>query len=644
MHYAALFSPGKIGTLQLKNRIVMAPMASNFADINGEVTETMIDYYRERARGGAGLIIVEAACVDSPFGREGLNQLRVDQPEFINGLWRLAEEIKSCGSLAFLQLFHAGRQTNSSITGGQPIFAPSPVPCPKMKEVPLELEPDQIEALQAKFINAAHYAYRAGFNGVELHAAHGYLINQFLSPHSNQRTDDYGGSLSRRMKFLLDIINGIKVLLPKFPVSVRLNIDDFVPGGLGLEEGLQVCRELEAAGADIINCSSGTYESGLKSIEPASYQEGWRIYLAARVKDTVNIPVIGGGMIRNPQTADKVIADGHADYIFLGRPLLADPYWPDKAGKGLISEIRPCITCNNCISNNFKGLAICCTVNPYLGRERYERLQVPARRHLKAVVAGGGPAGMQAALSLSRGGFQVQLYEREPELGGFLNLAGSLPHKERILGWGKYLAKQVEKAGIEVILNYKFEPADIDKENPDILVVATGSIPLNLGAVENNCNYYNGNDVLVNDLKWNNQRVAIIGGGSSGCELAEQLAMNNNQVTIVEKKALLAQDMEKKNRRDLLNRLETAGVKKRCASTIKKINPDSIVIENDTGQEEIEYDRLVGAIGFHSDNWLYFEALNKVPQVFLIGDARQVRSFREAIREGDDILSRVLEY
>lgn len=638
--FPALFNPGKIGHLQLKNRIVMAPMASNYANINGEVTDTLVDYYRERAQGGVGLIIVEAACIDSPVGREGANQLNVDQPAYITGLQRLAEEIKVFGCKTFLQLFHAGRQTSSLLTGGQQIVAPSALACPMLKELPRELGETEIHTLRDKFIAGAAYAYQAGFDGVELHAAHGYLINQFLSPHSNQRKDQYGGSLTNRMRFLLEIVTGIKMIMPDFTLSVRLNIDDFVTGGLNMEESLEISRQLEAAGIDVIHCSCGTYESGLKSIEPSSFREGWRIYLADAVKQAVNIPVIGGGMIRNPAMADKIIQDGQADFIFLGRPLLADSFWPHKASQGQLDEIRPCIGCNNCIGNNFKGLAVRCTVNPYTGRERYspgsKRLN---KKGLNAIVLGSGPAGMQAALALHKNGIKVRIYEQTWQLGGSMNLAGLAPHKGAILAWRDYMCRAITRAGIEVVLNKSMQYQDIKAESPDILVIATGSLPCRPEfsvAPEAIC--HDAVEALQQNVDWSGLRIIIVGGGSTGCELAECLAAKNNHVCIIERDFLLARNMEKKNRRDLLNRLETGGVEKRTAVQVKEIKAGEVIIKDSAGvEQQLGYDHLVWATGFAPNNAIYYDALGKIPRIFLIGDALQVRGFREVIMEGEAV-------
>ena len=598
-YYPELFRPGYIGNLWVQNRIVMAPMATHFAHIDGEVSEALIAHYATRARGGVGLIIVEAACVTSLAANESYGQLYISHPRYVLGLNRLSEAIRANGSRAFIQLFHAGRQTSRQMCGGEQPVAPSAIPCSMMKEMPRELTTLEVKQVINEFIAAAHYAHRAGFDGVELHAAHGYLINQFLSPHTNHRTDEYGGSLENRQRFLLEIVTEIKEVLPELTISVRLNIDDFIQGGLELEESLKICRCLEESGVDIINCSSGTYESGLKSIEPASYEEGWRVYLAEAVKRVVSIPVISGGMIRNPEFANQVLGEKKADFIFLGRSLLADPEWVNKVRKNEVADIRPCISCNNCIASGFKGLEIRCTVNPYCGRETMLNQQNIVPKPARVVIVGGGPAGMQAAISLRRRGLGVTLYEKEAELGGFMSLAGVPPHKEQILALRNYMVKELFKSEVELVLNHEFTRDDLWVTKPDVLIIATGSAavrPALPGGEQSNC--VEAIDILGRKVEITGQKVVIIGGGSTGCEAAEYLLAGGNQVAILEAAPFLAADMERKNRRALMNSLEDAGVVKKTGARVVAIMPDCVNIEVAGAEERLPMDWVVWATGF----------------------------------------------
>lgn len=631
MSYPSILgTPLSLGAKTVKNRIVMPAMGTGLASAQGEVTSALLRYYEERARGGAGAVVVELACVDSPEGKASLTQLCIDRPELLPGLAELAETIKSYDCLAMIQLHHAGRQTAPAVTGRQPV-APSPKACRFMRAEPRQLSREEIASIRHHFVKAAIMAQQAGFDGVELHAAHGYLLSQFLSPYTNLREDEYGGSLENRFRLLKEIMEGIKTYTSNLILGVRFNLSDFVEGGINLDEGLEIAQLLEQNGADILNASCGIYESGQTSIETGSFQEGWRMDMIRQAKQRVSIPVIGGGVIRQPEMAARLIEEGCIDLVWIGRGMLADPDWAAKALQGYAEKIRPCITCNTCFATINQGHHIRCAVNPQTGRE--ERLLRPTLPYDKAVlVAGGGPAGMQAALTFARLGSSVVLVEAGSCLGGQMTAAQKAPGKSAIARLQQYLINEVESSPIRVRLNTEVTSQLLDEIKPYVLVIASGSKPIipDYPGIKSS---YSAAEILDNDPGWENQQIIIVGGGSTGCEAAAVLS-EKNQVTVVEKGKVIASGMENMSRLELLARLKQKKVRILKMTVLESADNEKVILHSaDTNETTAcAYDHVLFAIG----NRPVLPELDPryLPeQVFVIGDAKQARGFSQALYE-----------
>lgn len=534
MNYPKLFEPGRIGNLELKNRIVMTAMGCSLAESTGEAGARMIRYYAERARGGAGLIITEITRVDDVTGVGTPNQLSVTNTHMVGQLSRLAEAVHAYDTKIFVQLHHPGNQTPSRLIGGlQPVSA-SDVTCNVIGEQPRPLTTEEVEAMVKKFVVGAAIAQKSGVDGVEIHAAHGYLVSQFLSPHTNKRTDKYGGSFEGRMRFLTEIVKGIQAVCgPKFPISVRMNGSDFLEDGIDDAEGIAQAKYIEALGVQAINVSCGTYDSGATIIEPSYFKEGWKKHLSTNIKKAVNIPVIAVDNIKHPSVAEGLLEEGASDFIGLARPLLADPEWGLKAYNGNDKMIRKCLGCMECFRILNDGLPLGCTVNPIMGREfEYgEDKLVKNGCGRKVAVIGGGPAGMQSAVVLAKRGFAVTLFEEKGELGGTVNLAKLPPNKTMLGEFVETMVAELEAAGVEVRLNAEVCPNCLESEGFEAVFVATGGKALrpNIEGIEK---AVTAEDVLAGKACANGE-VVIIGGGVTGLETAELLSADH-KVTVVE--------------------------------------------------------------------------------------------------------------
>lgn len=637
MHYAKLFEPGCIGPLHLKNRLVMPPMETNFARETGAVSRQLIKYHEERAKGGVGLIIVEFTCVDYPEGKAAAPQLSIHDDKLIAGHNELVEAVHRHGAKIALQLVHAGRQTDARRTEGKQPVAPSPIPCGLMKEQPRELSISEIEELVEKFALAAQRAKMAGYDAVELHGAHGYLIAQFMSGYTNKRLDRYGGSLERRLRFPLEVIQRIKQKVgSNYPLLYRFSADEFVSEGIHLEEAKAIAKRLEGAGVAALHVSTSIHETKETNVEPMAFEQGWRVPLAAAVKQEVNIPVITVGVIREPEFANQILAEGKADFVAIGRGLIADPEWAIKARDGRTSEIRKCTSCCNCISRFEQNLGLRCQANAQVGREEIFQVRAAEKRK-KVMVAGGGPGGMEAARIAALRGHDVTLYERSGRLGGQLNLALRPTNKQKLAWLMDYLIGQMSLLPIKIKLNALADVAEVKEEKPDVMVIATGSQPL-LPEIEgmNDRKVVTAWDVLEGNIQPQGEKIVVLGGQATGCEVAELLG-RKNEVTILcrSPRNRIASNMDTANRKQLLKLLEKSNIKIIAERDVLAVNGEGLLtIDRDWNQHLVLADRVVLARGQRSVENLSQAISGIVPQVYLVGDCVSPRKITEAIYEG----------
>lgn len=640
MHYQNIFSEGKIGSLTLKNRIVMPPMGTNLAGPEGEVTDQLVAYYEERAKGGTGLIIVEFTCIDYEYGKGFTRQLRMDDDRFIPGMHRLANAIQKYGAKAFVQIHHAGRQSNSELINGKQIVAPSSVASAAVGQVPRELTTSEIKELVHKFVQTAVRCKQAGIDGVEVHGAHGYLINQFLSPQSNLRTDEYGGSFENRMRFIEEIIVGIKEKCGEdYPVTVRLSVDEFIDGGIDLELGKEICRYLEKLGVDGLHISCGTYESMDKIIESPLFKQGWRVYLAEEIKKEVNIPVITVGSIREPQFVESILSEGRADFVAIGRGLIADPEWVNKTVEGREAEIRKCINCLHCIHSAMANNHILCCVNARAGRElEFKELQhlSPEERRQVAVV-GGGPGGMEAARVLSLKGYDVTLFEKDDKLGGQLHLVTDPLYREKMTWHINYLSNEMKRLNVDVRMNTEATIEEIKSINPFAVILATGGRP-RLPQVEGKDleHVYTYEEVKLQEKVFENNKVTVVGSGMICHGTTRRLAEAGNEVTFIEIPTAASKRIGPDTRLRLLEKLKQVNVKIVTDHKVVKILTDRIVAEDLVSgeQSEFESEYIIVAMGVEAYNPLEETLKEQMENVFVIGDAAGFASLGEATRGG----------
>ncbi|MCW3004545.1 MAG: NADH:flavin oxidoreductase [Conexibacter sp.] len=620
-----LFEPFEIAGLRLKNRVMMAPMGSCQADDDGFVTEQTIAYYRRRAAGGVGAITVEAALVaPETHGHEP----GIHGPEFLPGLRRVAEVIKAHGATVGLQLMHPGRQVTSG-----PAVAPSAVAMNSMAPTPHELTEPEIARIVGLYADAARHAQDAGYEYVEVHGAHGYLPSDFLSPVVNRRTDGYGGDLERRARFVLEVARAIMDVVD-IPLFWRLSGEELRPGGFSVDDQLQVARWLQDAGVACISVSAGTWHTLGVTVAPMSVPRGHMLDYAARFKAELTIPVIAVGRLDDPALAERVVADGLADVVLLGRGLLADPDWPNKVQAGRPQEVRPCIACNACVDLVGRGLDLRCAVNPETGRESTWDV-VPAGEARDVLIVGGGPAGMAAARMARERGHRVSLWERDAQLGGKLDVASRAPSKHEVLRFREHEAHMLDVLGVDVHLGVEVDAALVAREAPDVVVIANGADPLfppipgidGPGVVDAQA-------LLQDEIAAGPGRhVAVVGGSATGCETAELLLARGAQVTILEMGGSIGHGIEQITRRTLLRQLRNEGATILTHAKVVAIESGRVVYETEDGTAGVQVDLVALAVGWRPRGAHLAAELIEC-EVVVLGDADRPADFVAATGAG----------
>jgi 2,4-dienoyl-CoA reductase (NADPH2) len=655
-----LFEPIKINQLELKNRICMPAMHMNMA-VNFEVSDQLIEFYAERARGGVGIITVGYATVDEYSGN--VTNIGAHKDEFIPGLKRLAQAIQENGARAVVQINHAGRYNFSFFLDGKQAVAPSAVPSRMTRETPRELTIDEIKEIVNRFSQAALRVKKAGYDGVEVLSGTGYLISEFLSPFTNKREDDYGGSFENRMRFGLEVMQAIRQEVgADFPIIVRMNGNDFMPGGNGRKDLQEYARRLVHVGVDALNINVGWHEARVPQIV-TSVPRGVFGYLAKGIRELVDVPVISGHRINDTATAREMIADGLCDMVAMGRPLIADPYLPKKAEAGHEKGIVHCIACaQGCFDNLFKLKPVECLCNPKAGHEKESAVE-KTKAPKKVMVVGGGAAGMSAALSAREKGHSVTLYEKDDRLGGQLYLAAAPPGREEFAELAKDLEYQVALSNINVVLDQGVDEALFDHEKPDAVILATGALPIQPPIPGVELPHVVQAWEVLQETAVIGKRVVIIGGGAVGVETALFLAekgtlspqalkfllvnraedpedlyelatRGTKDIVVIEMIDKMGKDIGKTTRWGILQDLSRQGIQTKATTKALAITATCVKVEMDGKIEEIPADTVVLAAGAASYNPLQeFVEKQGIP-CKVIGDAARVALAFDAVHQG----------
>ena len=653
--YPHIFSPLTVKNMTIKNRIVMMPMGTNYGEQNGEMSFLHINYYEQRAKGGTGLIIVENASIDSPQGSNGTTQLRIDHDNYLPRLFKFCENIHRYGTKIAIQINHAGASAISSRINMQPVSA-SDVPSKEGGEIPRPLSREEILHIVKKYGEAAKRAQTAGFDAVEIHAGHSYLISQFLSPITNKRTDEFGGSVENRTRFCRMVIDEVrKQVGPFFPIMLRLSADELMEGGNTLDDTLEYLDYLQEE-VDIFDVSCGLNGSIQYQIDANYLPDGWRSYMAKAVKEKFNKPCISMGNIRDPKVAERILADGDADLIGMGRGLIADPAWVNKVATGHECDLRKCISCNVGCAGNRIGVnrPIRCTVNPsVLEGDVYKKLHV--NKNCNVVVIGGGTAGLEAACTAAEVGCNTFLLEKGSELGGLASLISKIPAKNRLADFPHYLMHRAEQLeNLYIFTNTEGTPENIRKFHPNIIVSSTGSAPLlppiaglkdridnedyNIYSILGMINHIND---FPKDLE--GKKVVVVGGGAVGLDVVEFFADRNADISIVEMMDQIGRDLDPVSKNDTKAMMKKHNVHQLTKTALLEVKDSSFLVRGDGEPYELPFEYGFVCLGMRAQGQLYQnlteEFSSEDVEIMNIGDSQRARRIIDGTQEGRNILT-----
>lgn len=634
--FDALFSPLTVRGKTIKNRLAVAPMVTDFCNEDGTATERYIAYHEEKAKGGWGLIITEDYNI-SPEGHGFKATAGLWNDEQIESHKELPKRVHKYGATILAQIYHCGRQTNSGAIPGREARSSTAIMCPFSDLMPKPFTTEEVKAMVGKYGDTALRAKKCGFDGVEIHAAHGYLITQFFSPYSNKRIDEYGGNFWNRTRFAREIVADIRNKCgDDFIIDMRLSADEFVEGGLKLEDTKAIARMMEKCGVDILHISIGNYLAVNHNIASCHHEggHGWFTDWAKAVKEVVNIPVITISRINDPFLADSILAGGKADLVAMGRQSLVDPAMPNKAKEGRFEDIRRCIGCNDgCIGILFTDNPIKCVLNPELGNEYKGEIQL-AKVKKDVAIVGAGPAGLYAAIAAAKRGHNVTVYEKEEHAGGQFYYAAIPPCKGEITDFIVWQLAQCKKLGVEIKYNTEVTVELMKEAKVDEVILATGGVPKMVqipGLKEHGIPAIDvlGGKTIVGS------RCVVIGGGQVGAETAMFLAQMLRDVSIVELRDGIAMDAYVSINWELNEHLDKRGVKKITNANVIEVTANTIIVrDKDNNKAVIPADSIIVAVGTDAYNPLEEGLKNAGISVQVVGDAVQPRKVLEACEEG----------